>query len=354
MSLPSNDPLAQALISQEARLGSKLNRQAYVRDLMNLLESNVAAVLDARENIEFHCRGVLEFKWDASPSTFFGSIVLSIDDFWVDDKGYRQELPQAARKMIEITPFRRGWAFLMANALAEKRILRNGPGPSMGEAWRSVARAIASTDAAICLGSGRLPDMTPLAQRRAEKPTPSLARMSAQDMAIFEEERRRATRLLCGKTGPEHLILRMVETFRARINHAEASQTLSFTQIEVSESVFVDGPSCPIMFMSRSAVGIHGQTVPGALSLRVSILPFGSGMGALIARARLALLGQDAFIERLWAKAAREIAAADARMRSGTMLPAPPGLRALIEQDSLLKSCEEPDAKPGPSRSRHL
>lgn len=350
---PPHDPLAQALISQEARFSSKLNRQAHVRDLMSQLQSNVTAVLDSCENIEFHCRAVLDFKWDASPTDFFGSIVFSIKDFWTGE-GFLQELPEAEHKMIEITPFRRGWAFAMANAIAEKRILRDGPGPSMGEAWRSVARAIASTDAAICLGSGRLLDMTPLAQRRAEKPSPALLKMSAQDMAIFEEERQRAARLLSGDRGPEYLILLMVETFRARVKHAEASQTLSFSQIEVSESVFADGPSCPILFKSRSAVGIPGQNLPGALSLRVSILPFGSGMGALIARARLALLGQDAFIERLWTKAAREIAAADARMRHGAMLSAPQGLRALIEQDSLLKSCEEPNAKPGPQRPRHL
>lgn len=332
------DPLAQALLSEEARLGSKFNHRAFMED-MHLRISTNADALQHLEPVAFRCRVDAELQW-LDPDGAHGSLIVSIRHFLVDEERWWRDLPAEAIARVSIAPFKPGALNLISKGLNARRIQAEGPEPAMAKAWRSVAAAIARSEALARQALDAPHDLTPLADILKECPSSSISKMSPQDIAIFEEERHKAVSALAAASGPKEIILQMAEVFQARMLQAEADETLSFRGSQVSEDLVRAGSSCAITIFADRAAGVSDR-LDSTVALSSKIVPFGKGMSFLAAKARLALLGPDAFIERSWAIVARDIAKADAKLRSRRRLPAPAGLRSLVEKESLDQSCPE-------------
>lgn len=331
-----NDPLMQALMSEESRVSKQFNHDLFVETLAARLDDNFRALVHSGAILNIQGNAIATYSESKAPLAF--KFVSVRAQSYIADSGRDMGLPADARIDLAIVPFkptRAPFIFSGARRLG-KKIQAQGSAEIVERSWRVVAESLAKSDATLRQLLGISHDFTPLAELAAASPSSPLNQMTPADMDIFDAARRAAADAAMATQGPREIFLKMAALFQARIDQAQADRALSFSKISVTERFSSEGPSGAIYFRSRSAIDGDGNDVDSIpISLCLDIHPFGSGMGALVSRAQLSILGPNAFIEKAWARASRKLAQIDAEMRAENRLSTPPGLLALFEQKAL-------------------
>lgn len=349
-----NTTLTEALMAEEARILRSFNHDRFIDDLAERLDRNVQLLINSGAILKI--QGSVEAVDPDREAAKNYKFVLASSHSYIAEDGDEERLPTEAQIKLSLVPFKPARApFIPSNAeRLGKKIQDQGPDEIVEHSWRLVAEAFAKSDAILRERLGIPYDLTPLAEFVAANPSSPLADMAPADMAIFDAARRAAVDATMLAKGPRGVFVKMAALFQARVAQAEAEGALSFKDISVSERFYSDGPEGPIYFRSFSASDANGNDAGVDVSLCLDIYPFGSGMAALAARAKLFILGQDAFIEKAWEKTSRKLAQLDAEMRARNRLPMPPGLRALFDRQALAESVEAPPAPAKPRAPRSL
>lgn len=345
----NNNTLVEALMAEEARVSKRFNHDLFVEDLAKRIDGNVRALVQSGAILNIEGNAIATYS-ESKASVTFKLVSVRARSYYTES-GHNERLPDDAQINLTLIPFKPTRApFLLSGARRlGKRIQAQGPKEIVERNWRFVAEALAKSDAILRETLGRSHDLTPLAELVSADPGSPLAEMTPADMAIFDAARRAAVDTVVATQGPRGIFVKMAALFQARITQAQSEQALSFNRIRVTENFSSEGISGPIYFRCCSAIDGDGNDVTG-VALCLDVHPFGSGMRALVARAQLSIMGPDAFIEKIWAKASRQLAQIDAEMRLKHRLSAPPGLRSLFERKALAESC--PAAPPPGSASK--
>ena len=289
-----------------------------------------------------------------------GALSLSFDCHALLDSSARPlgTLLRCSEGFLSLAPFSAEGPLGAFSSLASKIRLRLlGPDRFAEHAWRAAAAFICKTDVAHRM-LRLLPAPPPLDN------APSFGgegfSMGSADLAIFSAERRRS---MSARAEAEfrRLILNRAIAQRFTANLGELEACRKMTHLGAKVDVLTSGQ---LLIRSNTYVDADGalSELPPwcTLSLSVFVDPLSPkparALSRLVESWRLSRMGQDAYVDRLWACVGTDVDRAGAFLRLHARLPAPAGI--LADQERLIFSeaipCGSPGEPPTPKKRRSL